>query len=277
MAPTLPAQVPGGAFRTPTGPNLFVVPAYDEEKNLPRLFADLEARPTLFPPGSRLVIVDDGSRDGTAALVEAYAGPLPVELVKLGRNSGPGAAFRAGFDAALAGAPENAYVVTLEADTTSDLDALPTMLARAQEGADLVLAAWAMVNVSRRRRLLSGAASFTVRHALHVRFATVSSFFRVYRASVLRTALERHGDRLIREPGFACKAELLAKLAALGARIDEVEVSLDSSRRVGESKMPVVKTVLCYWRMIARQRTERARALLGPGEAGDYSVARSVR
>jgi dolichol-phosphate mannosyltransferase len=276
MAPTLPALAPSGPFRTPAGPNLFVVPAYDEEENLPRLFADLEARPALFPPGSRLVIVDDGSRDGTAALVEAYAGPLPVELVRLDRNSGPGAAFRAGFAAALAGSPEGAYVVTLEADTTSDLDALPAMLARAHEGADLVLAAWSMVNVSRRRRLLSAAAGFTVRHALRVQFATVSSFFRVYRATLLMEALDRHGDRLIREPGFACKAELLAKLAALGARIDEVEVSLDTSRRVGDSKMPVLKTVLCYWRMIARQRTERARALLSPGEAGDYSVARGA-
>src|SRR5712691_7865066 len=78
-----------------TTPILFVVPAFDEEQNLPRLFADLESRPALFPPGSRLLVVDDGSHDRTAAVVEAYAGPLPVELVRLPQNLGPGAAFRA--------------------------------------------------------------------------------------------------------------------------------------------------------------------------------------
>jgi dolichol-phosphate mannosyltransferase len=236
---------------------VFVIPAYNEEANLPRLFADLERRPGLFSASSRLLMVDDGSRDGTAAMIEGYDGPLPVELVSLGRNQGPGAAFRAGFREALAHCSDDALIVTLEADNTSDLDALTLMLARAQEGADLVLASWVMVNVSRLRRALSRGSSVFVRAALGVEAKTVSSFFRVYRASALRSAFECHGDDLIREPGFACKAEILAKMAALGARVDEVPVGLDSSQRVGKSKMPIVRTTLTYWRMCARQRLAR--------------------
>jgi len=236
---------------------LFVIPAYNEEENLPRLFADLERRPRLFTSGSRVLVVDDGSCDGTAAVVAGYGGPLPVELLALGRNQGPGAAFRAGFRAALERCSDEAMIVTLEADNTSDLDALTTMIARAQAGADLVLASWVMVNVSRLRRLLSRGSSVFVRAALGVRAETVSSFFRVYRASALRAAFERHGDELIREAGFACKAEILAKMAALGARVDEVPVGLDSSKRIGKSKMPIVRTTLTYWRMAARQRLAR--------------------
>ena len=91
------------------------------------------------------------------------------------------------------------------------------------------------------RRLLSGvrASPSGMPSALDAR--TVSSFFRVYRASVLRRAIARHGDSLIQERGFACKAELLVKLTALGARVDEVPVDLDAARRVGESKMPVLR------------------------------------
>src|SRR5919201_5008577 len=161
-----------------TTPIVFVVPAFDEERNLPRLIADLEARPALFPPGSRLIVVDDGSRDRTAAIADAYAGPLPLELVRLPRNLGPGAAFRAGFSTALERLPGEALIVTLEADTTSDLDALPAMLARARAGADLVLASWVMVNVSRLRRLLSDGAGLVVRRVLGIEAHTVSSFFR---------------------------------------------------------------------------------------------------
>jgi dolichol-phosphate mannosyltransferase len=240
--------------RPVTGEHVFVIPVYNEEANLPRLLADLETRLWLFPAGSRLLLVDDGSEDATPEIARAYAGPVPLELVQLERNQGPGAAFRAGFERALELCGDDGYVITLEGDTTSDLDALPTMLAQAADGADLVLAAWKMVNVNRRRRLLSVAAGFVVRHALGLEAHTVSSFFRVYRASILRAGFQRYGDKLIEETGFACKAELLAKLTRIGAKVTEVTVELDWSRREGESKMPVGKTMLAYWRMLFRQR-----------------------
>jgi dolichol-phosphate mannosyltransferase len=239
-------------------PTLFVVPAFDEAENLPRLFADLERRLELFTEGSRVIVVDDGSADGTADLAEAYDGVLDVEVVRLGTNQGPGAAFRAGFAAALAACEEEALVVTLEADTTSDLAVLPEMLARARSEADLVLASvhggGRMVNVGFVRRVLSRGAGAVVRLALGVDAKTVSSFFRVYRASVLRAGDARFGADLIRESGFACKAELLTKLTAIGAQVVEVPVDLDASRRVGESKMRIGETLAGYWRLIARAR-----------------------
>jgi dolichol-phosphate mannosyltransferase len=233
---------------------LFVIPAFNEEENLPNLFADLAQTSDLLGAGSRIFIVDDGSADDTSALVEAYSGPLPVELVRLEVNQGPGAAFRTGFASALQCADPDALIVTLEADTTGDLGALPQMLDEVRHGADVVLADWRMEGVSAHRRLLSAAAGWVVRRSLGLEATTVSSFFRVYRASTLQDASNRYGERLIRERGFACKAELLAKLAAMNARIVEVPVSLDWSKRNGESKMPVFKTMLAYWRMLFRAR-----------------------
>jgi dolichol-phosphate mannosyltransferase len=245
-------------------PLAFVVPAYNEEDNLPRLFADLECRPWLFAnPGCRVIIVDDGSSDRTPELVESYSGGLPVELVRLDENQGPGAAFRAGFERALGGTEDEAFIVTLEADTTSDLDALRPMLAEASAGAELVLASWTMVNVSRKRRLLSAGAALVFRRALGIEAQTVSSFFRVYRASVLRKSFAHYGSDLMRERGFACKAEILANMARLGARIAEVPVDLDSDRRIGKSKMPIFRTMVAYARMLARQRRDSRDELVG--------------
>jgi dolichol-phosphate mannosyltransferase len=241
--------------------NFFVVPAYDEEANLPRLLRDLEARPALWS-GGRVIVVDDGSRDGTAEVADAHSGPLPVEVIRLGTNQGPGRAFDRGFRRALELASEDAMVVTLEADTTSDLDALDGMLRLARGGADVVLASThapggGLAGVGVGRRVLSRTASYAIRRTSGVDARTVSTFFRVYRASILRAGYARHGDALVRERGFACKAELLFKLARLGARLEEVPVVIDWSRRAGESKMRVLPTVVAYMRLMTRQAVAR--------------------
>jgi len=239
-------------------PLVVVIPAYNEEENLPRLFADLEARPELFPADTRIIIVDDGSTDGSAALVSGYGGPLPVELFAQGRNRGPGAAFRAGFRAALETCPPDGLVATLEADTTSDLEALAAMIERADGGTDLVLASvhggGRMVNVSWLRRTLSRCAGSVTRRVLGLNAHTVSSFFRVYRADALRRGFARYGDNLISETGFACKAEILAKLAGLGCSVCEIPVDLDGSRRRGHSKMRLLPTLMGYWRLVLHGR-----------------------
>lgn len=241
--------------------NVFVVPAFNEESNLPRLLGDLESRPDLWS-GGRVLIVDDGSADDTALMAERYVGPLPLEVIRLGTNQGPGRAFDRGFRRALECAPADGMIVTLEADTTSDLDALDGMLDRARSGADVVLAshhAGQLVGVGAHRRFLSRAASYAVQRTAGMRASTVSSFFRVYRASVLRDAYERHGDDLIREGGFACKAEILIKLDRMGARVAEVPVALDWSRREGASKLRVLPTVGGYARLMMRNVAARER------------------
>lgn len=242
---------------------VFVIPAFNEEANVPRLLADLEARPDLWT-GGRVVLVDDGSTDATVAVARAHAGPLPVEVIPLGRNRGPGRAFDRGFRRALAVVGPDALVVTLESDTTSDLGALEAMLAAARAGADVVLASHhdggELMNVARHRRLLSRAASSAIRRSGGLDARTVSSFFRVYRASVLAAGYERHGDGFIREAGFACKAEILVKLSRLDATVAEVPVVLDWSRRAGASKMKVLPTMGGYARLMARQVAVRARA-----------------
>ena len=80
-----------------------VIPAFNEQENVAQLFADLERRPELAARASSIVIVDDGSSDLTPLLVSAYDGPLPIELLRFDQNQGPGAAFRAGFEASQGG------------------------------------------------------------------------------------------------------------------------------------------------------------------------------
>jgi glycosyltransferase involved in cell wall biosynthesis len=243
---------------------VFVIPAFNEEENLPRLLHDLEERPMLWS-GGHVILVDDGSKDGTVAVARAYDGPVPLILVRQIRNKGAGRAFDRGFRFALELCDDDDMIVTLESDTTSDLDALESMLTAARSGADVVLASvhadgGEMVGAGKFRESLSRAASSAVRVTAGIDASTVSSFFRVYRAGMLRTAYERHGDAFIREGGFACKAEILGKLSRMDASIVEVPVDLDASRRIGESKLKVLPTMAGYTRLMARQVATRMRA-----------------
>lgn len=242
---------------------LFVIPAYNEEANVPRLLDDLESRPELWR-GGRILLVDDGSTDATVEIARSHDGDLPLEVIEQVRNQGPGAAFDRGFRHVLRDATADSLIVTLESDTTSDLGALAEMLATARSGADVVLASHhhggELVNVGAHRRFLSRAAAYAIRRTSGLDARTVSSFFRVYRAGALHAGYARHGDGFIREPGFACKAEILIKLDRLGAQIAELPVALDWSTREGESKLRVLPTVGGYARIMAREVSGRRAA-----------------
>ena len=243
---------------------IFVIPAFNEEGNVPRLLDDLESRPALWGGGGWVVLVDDGSSDGTVAAARAHQGDLPIEILVQQQNQGAGRAFDRGFRHVLRFAAQDALIVTLESDTTSDLDALEEMLATAHSGADVVLASHhdqgELVNVTAHRRFLSKAAAYAIRRISKLDAKTVSSFFRVYRAQALRDGYTRYGDAFIRESGFACKAEILMKLDRMGVRIAEVPVALDWSKREGESKLRVLPTVGGYARLMMRQVAARERA-----------------
>jgi glycosyltransferase involved in cell wall biosynthesis len=111
-----------------------VVPVYDEELTLAPLYDELEA--ALEPLGSpwEVVFVDDGSSDGSfAALTRLHAGNENIRVIRLRRNFGKAAALAAGFAQA-----RGDVVITIDADLQDDPGEIPRLLAKLDEGFDLV-------------------------------------------------------------------------------------------------------------------------------------------
>lgn len=233
----------------------FVIPAYNERENIPRLLEDLAPRARDL--GARVIFVDDGSTDGTSEAIEAHRQDLHLAVVRHKVNRGLGTAINSGLRAALGEAGDDDAIVTIESDNTSDLDDLPAMLARFQEGFDIVLASvyapgGRIVGVAPWRLAASKAVSNTFRYAGGLKdIHTLSSLYRVYRAGTLRRAAETYGYLLVREPGFAANVELLLKLYNSGASVTEVATVNDWSRRAGVSKMNLKPTVMAYGRLMA--------------------------
>ncbi len=251
----------------------FLIPAFNEVDNLVFLFANLRRIAAYLESDYRIIIVDDCSTDGTAAKVDEFSSVMPVTLLRFTENRGPGAAFEAAFRKALETANDDDIFVTLEADNTSDLCILGRMREQINRGADIALAsvygAGKIVGAPLTRRALSLFANFMLKYALGLRgLNTFSSFFRMYRCSVVAELFQNYGEKAITEHGFVCMVELLIKFKALKAKIVETPMLLDSNIRVGDSKMKIFKTAASYFRVIRKHLFSSFYKPLPKGESG---------
>ncbi len=237
-----------------------VIPAFDEALNIEAMLAGVRERLEPLGVRYRIVLVDDGSTDGTPNRARALSTPAnPIEVVVHARNLGPGAAFRTGFLHVLKDADPLDVVVTLEGDRTSDPAILPRLLHRVwEEGDPIALASCylyggGIAGTDLHRVGLSHVANGLMKKALGLSgLATLSSFYRVYQVSALRAMHARWGDGFISTQGFECMVEILYRAAQLKLRVSEVPMLLDGSKRAGKSKMRVFKTSIAYLKLAAR-------------------------
>ncbi len=231
-----------------------MMPAYNEERDLPGLLERTRAALDGWAH-YRVLIVDDGSRDRTAEIALDAAQRMPVELIRHPHNMGLGAAIRTGLKAA---AQADGVVVTMDADNSQGPELIATMLAKIEDGADVVIASRFQpgsqeVGVPPHRKFLSHLSSAGVRVlAPYPGARDYTCGYRVYRAEVLRRLIDRYGDHFVRENGFSCMLEILLNLRRIRARVAEVPLVLRYDLKEGASKMRILRTMWRYVVTITR-------------------------
>ena len=166
-----------------------VVPVHDEERSVALLYDELRAALEPLDVAWETNFVDDGSTDGTfAALTRLHSAADNVRVVRLRRNFGKAAALVAGFDQA-----QGEIVVTIDGDLQDDPAEIPRLLAKLDEGFDLV-SGWKAHRRDRlSRRLLSRVFNAVTSRFSGVRLHDMNCGFKAYRAEVV------HGLRLYGE------------------------------------------------------------------------------
>ncbi|MHB8506473.1 MAG: polyprenol monophosphomannose synthase [Acidimicrobiales bacterium] len=213
---------------------LVVLPTYNEVDNIR---CCLEAIITVHP-SVEVLVVDDSSPDGTAAVAHEVAGEHPGRVHVLSRDvkDGLGAAYRAGFSWALDAGYQ--VIAQMDADGSHPAECLPVMLDLVLSGAvDLAvgsryIAGGGTANWPLRRRILSRAANFYARSVLHLSQRDVTGAFRVWTAPALRAV----DPASMTATGYGFLFEMASAAQRCGLVVREVPITF-VDRAYGTSKM----------------------------------------
>jgi dolichol-phosphate mannosyltransferase len=242
---------------------IVLLPAYNEEASLPRLIPKL--RNVLNAQGEdyKVVVCDDGSRDGTREILSNMTREHPLEVITHKLNRGLGETSRDLFERAAELAQSGDVIVRLDCDDTHEPEFLPRLVAKIREGNDVVIASrfapgGGQMGVSAYRAFISRCANLFMKVFFPIEgLKEYSCGFRAYRAEIIQAAVACYGNDFIQLKGlgFTCTLEKLVKLKLLGARFAEVPFMLRYDQKVSDSKMIgsittlgyLVMTVLYHW------------------------------
>ena len=236
---------------------LVLIPTYNEKENIPILVADL-----MTIPGVDVMVLDDQSPDGTAAVTEEMGRQFPgrVQVLRRTGQRGLGVSYLEGFHRAIA--TDYDFVCQMDADLSHDPKYLPEMIAMAAAGADLVIGSRylngiSVVNWPLRRIILSSFANFYIRTVTGLHMRDITTGYRCWRReSLAKLPL----DRIVSD-GYAFLLDVTFMAADAGLRIVESPI-IFIERRIGASKLSsgvLIESLFTPWKLIMRHGRIKAR------------------
>ncbi|MBI3227241.1 MAG: polyprenol monophosphomannose synthase [Mycolicibacterium cosmeticum] len=255
------AERPGNPA-SPSRRTLVIIPTYNERENLPLIVGRVNAA----RPDVHVLIVDDGSPDGTGQLADelALADPDRVHVMHRISKDGLGAAYLAGFAWGLG--REYTVLVEMDADGSHAPEELGRLLEAVDGGADLVIGSRYVLggtvrNWPWRRLALSRTANTYSRVLLGVAINDITAGYRAYR----REVLEKIDLAAVDSKGYCFQIDLTWRAINAGFTVVEVPITF-TERELGVSKMSgsnirEAMTKVAEWGI--RGRLDRARGITG--------------
>jgi dolichol-phosphate mannosyltransferase len=231
---------------------LIVTPTYNERDNLPLLVAGILAH-----DGARVLVVDDGSPDGTGAIADQLARDHPGRIEVMHRTGprGLGRSYVDGLQHAIAeGRAE--FICQMDADLSHNPEYLPDLIAAAATQ-DLVIGSRylhgvSVVNWPLHRIFLSAFGNRYIRFITSLATSDCTSGYRCWR----RDALARMPIANMVSDGYSFLVEMLFEAKRRGLRIGEVPI-IFIERRLGQSKLSsnvLIESLIMPWRLVLRSR-----------------------
>ena len=221
------------------------LPTYNERENLEPMIEALEA---VLREGDRVLVIDDGSPDGTGEIADRLAAEHGfVDVLHRPSKEGLGRAYIDGFKHVLETDAE--LVLEMDCDFSHDPKDVPRLIARAEEGADLVLGSRYVPGGGTRnwglaRRVISKGGSLYTALFLRMGVKDPTGGFKCFR----RETLERLDLDAITPRGYAFQIETTYRVKQLGLSVVEIPITF-ADRTAGHSKMSRAVVLEAVWRV----------------------------
>jgi len=237
-----------------------VLPAYNEEDALPQLIDALNEQFMDENKEFAILVVNDGSQDGTRKVAEDYSGKVPVRVYNNETNKGLAETLRIGLIEGTKLAAKHDIIITMDADNTHPAGLALRMVRLIGEGNDVVIASRYrngsyIRGLPLSRRFLSYAGSWLCRVLFPIRgVRDYTCGYRAYRVAALLQLMSRYGKDFISEKGFAGMVDILLRLRKEQLIFTEVPLVLRYDLKPGHSKMDVSRTIKETLTLLARRR-----------------------
>jgi len=241
----------------------FILPIYNEEVGLPPLLEILSTLP--LPNGRTIVAVNDGSKDGSEAILTEGLTRFPLKVITHSPNRGIPGVFKSAFEYVVPILQANDVVILMESDRTSDPALIPLFLERLAAGSDIVIGSrhapgGAYVQFPWYRTMASSIVNICL--GLTWRLPGVQDytiFYRAYSARILKSAFA-NGVSFKATKSFAANGEILLILAPHHPKTEEIPLKYNYGMKSGASSMPLVATLLEYIRLAGMYSGNRGAA-----------------
>jgi dolichol-phosphate mannosyltransferase len=226
-----------------------VLPTYNEAENIEQIVRTSLPELASAEEDHHILIVDDGSPDGTGEIADRLAAELePVEVLHRTAKEGLGRAYLAGFERAMDSGAE--LLLEMDSDFSHNPKDLPRLIEAAQD-ADLVLgsryvAGGGVTDWGLFRRLLSRGGSWYSRMVLRVAVRDLTGGFKCFH----RRTLEKIDYRKTHADGYGFQIELTYRAIKAGLRVKEVPIVF-RDRQAGTSKMTARIAIEAVWKVPA--------------------------
>jgi dolichol-phosphate mannosyltransferase len=214
-----------------------ILPTFNEAENIEAILRAADAvLADSAPEGHRILVVDDGSPDGTGQIADRLAAELGnVEVLHRTQRQGLGPAYLAGFAYALG--RDASHVMEMDSDFSHDPGDLARLLGAVRDGADLALgsryvAGGGVTDWGLLRQFVSRGGSWYARVVLGLKVRDLTGGFKCFRREVLETI----DLPTVRSQGYAFQVELTYRAVNAGFTVVEVPITF-RDRQLGHSKM----------------------------------------
>jgi len=228
------------------------IPSFDEAPTVGLLLWKIRRMFTEFPREYQLLVVNDGSTDRTAEVLEPYVKVLPLTVINRKERQGYAASVEELLRLAveLSDRPKRDCAILMHADFSHGAEFIPELVRQVDSGADMVVAESSLEGEpSRMLRIVRRMAPLLLRNSVRIPgVSDVVSGFAAFRLVILRNAFRTHNGPLLTTDGWAANAELYARAAQSARRVETIEAVERRNIRSRPSRLAPLATARELWR-----------------------------